>query len=139
MVSPGIIWYAVLGYHPCWLNICTGHVIWGGVGAVCGAVDNCTARSLAILWSISDIISILISLPLKRGRIIAFLWFLVSDFFPWIMLDAPGARDMMQFAFRIATSPPTLMVVICGPMRYQLDQRGAHPFGRTRVINTVQS
>ena len=24
-------------------------------------------------------------------------------------------------------------------VRYQLNHRGAHPFGRTRVINTVQS
>jgi len=31
------------------------------------------------------------------------------------------------------------VVVICGPTRYQLDHRGVHPFGRTRVINAIQS
>ena len=31
------------------------------------------------------------------------------------------------------------MVVICSPTRYQLDHRDAHPFWRTKVINTVQS
>ena len=29
--------------------------------------------------------------------------------------------------------------MICDPTRYQLDHKGAHRFGRTRVINTVQS
>jgi len=31
------------------------------------------------------------------------------------------------------------VVVIGGPMPYQLDHRGVHPFDRTGVINTVES
>ena len=33
----------------------------------------------------------------------------------------------------------TPRIELCGLICYQLGPRGAHPFGRTRAINTVQS